>query len=38
MIIPQSRGRRITLNAGQTIFSQIMDFLPRSEFRRCVNR
>jgi hypothetical protein len=26
------------LNIGQTIFSQLMDFLPIHEFRRCVNR
>lgn len=26
------------MNKGKTIFSQIMDFLPLYEFRRCVNR
>jgi hypothetical protein len=26
------------LNSGKTIFSQLMDFLPSSEFRRCVDR
>ena len=37
-ILPLLRGRRITLNAGQTVFSQIMDFIPKHEFRQCVNR
>lgn len=26
------------MNAGQTIFVQLMDFLPTREFRRCVER
>lgn len=26
------------MNAGKTIFSQLMDFLPSQEFRRCVDR
>ena len=26
------------MNAGQTIFSQVMDFLPLHQFRRCVRR
>jgi uncharacterized protein DUF4372/DDE family transposase len=26
------------MNSGQTIFSQLMDFAPRYEFRRCVER
>lgn len=26
------------MNAGQTVFSQLMDFLPLSEFRKCVER
>jgi uncharacterized protein DUF4372/DDE family transposase len=26
------------MNAGQTIFAQLMDFLPTREFRRCVER
>ncbi len=26
------------MNSGQTIFSQLMDFLPTHEFRRCVER
>ncbi|MFH1798744.1 MAG: IS4 family transposase [Candidatus Omnitrophota bacterium] len=26
------------MNSGKTIFSQIMDFLPMNEFRKCVNR
>ena len=26
------------MNKGQTIFSQVADFLPKNEFRKCVNR
>ena len=26
------------MNAGKTIFSQVMDFLPLHEFRQCVHR
>jgi hypothetical protein len=26
------------MNAGQTIFAQLMDFLPKHQFRRCVKR
>lgn len=26
------------MNRGQTIFSQVIDFLPQNKFRRCVNR
>lgn len=26
------------MNAGQTIFSQLLDFLPNYEFNRCVRR
>ena len=26
------------MNPGRTIFSQLMDFLPRDEFHRCVQR
>src|SRR5260370_20347975 len=26
------------MNAGQTVFSQLMDFLPLPEFRKCVER
>ena len=26
------------MNFGRTIFSQLMDFLPRDEFHRCVQR
>ncbi len=26
------------MNSGKTIFSQLMDFLPRQDFRRCVDR
>ena len=30
--------RSHTVNQGQTIFSQVMDFLPQKKFRQCVNR
>jgi transposase len=34
-----SRTRREWLmNQGKTVFSQVMDYLPMHEFRRCVNR
>ncbi len=26
------------MNQGQTIFSQVIDFLPKNKFRQCVNR
>ena len=26
------------MNYGQTVFSQIIDFLPKNKFRRCVDR
>lgn len=26
------------MNAGRTVFAQLMDFLPLREFRRCVER
>ena len=26
------------MNSGRTVFSQVMDFLPLPEFRRCVER
>ena len=26
------------MNQGKSIFSQIMDFLPKHKFRQCVNR
>ena len=26
------------MNSGKTVFSQLMDFLPSYEFRRCVDR
>ena len=26
------------MNQGQTVFSQIIDFLPQKKFRQCVNR
>ena len=30
------RERR--MQAGKTVFAQLMDFIPAHEFRRCVNR
>ncbi len=30
--------RRFIVNQGQTIFSQVVDFLPWKKFRQCVNR
>jgi hypothetical protein len=30
--------RRFIVNQGQTIFSQVIDFLPWKKFRQCVNR
>src|SRR5208283_5944514 len=33
---PHGRGRR--MQAGKTVFAQLMDFIPTHEFRRCVNR
>lgn len=30
--------REWQMNRGQTVFSQIMDFIPRYEFRKCVQR
>jgi hypothetical protein len=26
------------MNSGKTVFSQIMDYLPMYEFRKCLNR
>src|SRR5213593_3068706 len=31
-------GRSGLMNAGKSIFSQLMDFLPTYEFRQCVER
>jgi hypothetical protein len=28
----------VTMNTGKTVFSQIMDYLPLHEFRKCVKR
>jgi hypothetical protein len=30
--------RRTAMYQGQTVFSQVMDFLPQKKFRQCVNR
>jgi len=34
----ESRERSHTMNQGQTIFSQVIDFLPKKKFWQCVNR
>jgi hypothetical protein len=36
MTIPQELG--VVMNGNRTIFSQIMDYLPLNEFRKCVKR
>jgi hypothetical protein len=38
MTIPIQRRKEWSMNIGKPIFSQIMDFLPMYEFRKCVNR
>jgi hypothetical protein len=35
---PLRRGRRWAMHAGQFIFAQLMEFLPRHEFNQCVRR
>src|SRR3970040_620619 len=35
---PPRWGRRWSMHAGQFIFAQLMDFLPRHEFNKCVGR
>jgi hypothetical protein len=37
-ILLQKWRRRWPMNSGKTIFSQLMDFLPAYEFRKCVER
>jgi len=32
------RERSLSMNQGQTIFSQVIDFLPKKKFRQCVDR
>jgi len=32
------RREGIAMNTGRTVFSQIMDYLPRHEIRKCVKR
>jgi len=32
------RGKAWPMNTGQIVFAQLMDFLPRHEFNRCVQR
>ena len=34
----ESLERSLIMNQGQTIFSQVIDFLPKKKFRQCVNR
>src|SRR4030066_28572 len=35
---PPRWGRRWSMHAGQFVFAQLMDFLPRHEFNKCVGR
>src|SRR5208337_1077107 len=37
-ILSRHFGRVWTMNAGKTIFAQLMDFIPAHEFSRCVDR
>ena len=37
-ILSQHRERGRPMNSGKTIFTQLMDFLPAYEFRKCVER
>ncbi|MBM3802782.1 MAG: DUF4372 domain-containing protein, partial [Acidimicrobiia bacterium] len=37
-MLPYFHGRRCYLNSGKSIFSQLMDFVPRYEFHKCVQR
>jgi transposase len=34
----QHSERSLSVNKGQTVFSQVIDFLPKKKFRQCVNR
>jgi transposase len=38
MIVPLLRGKDWLMFCGQTVFAQLMDFLPTHEFRKCVQR
>jgi hypothetical protein len=38
MILPLRRGKDWLMFVGQTVFAQLMDFLPIHEFRKCVHR
>jgi len=38
VLLPKKYERRFAVNQGQTIFSQVIDFLPMKKFRQCVNR
>ena len=38
MILRDFRGKAWPMNTGQIVFAQLMDFLPRHEFNRCVHR
>ena len=38
VVFRESRERSHTMNQGQTIFSQVIDFLPKKKFCQCVNR
>src|SRR5208337_4002560 len=37
-ILSRHYGRVWTMNAGKTVFAQLMDFIPAHEFSRCVDR
>ena len=38
MLCPPKGGKRWLMHSGQLIFSQLMEFLPRHEFAKCVAR
>jgi hypothetical protein len=38
MLWPPSGGKGVRMHSGQLVFSQLMEFLPRHEFARCVAR
>lgn len=38
MISSHDERTWLTMNSGKTIFAQLMDYIPRYEFRKCVER
>jgi hypothetical protein len=39
MLLWQEKSERsLNMNKGQTVFSQVIDFLPKKKFRQCVDR